>query len=246
MILRSFIFTVTLVCAASGPVTAQDYAVVDVEGAASIRGRVTLSGDAPAPLQLLITKDVEICGLGYRERTEVDVDDTNGLRNVVVYIEEITEGKGWDRASTGDFINQEICRFQPHIQVMRRAVDIDIINSDATLHNIHAYELLGRARRSLFNISQPEMGAVPQLMHPRSGNRVSLECDSHDFMQGWVFVADNPYSVVVDDSGNFELSQVPPGAYTVSVWHPKLGVQSREITISGPEGAETNFEYVLD
>ena len=246
MTFRPSIFTIILACAASGPVLAQDYVVVDLENTSSIRGRVTLSGDAPPPLRLLITKDVEICGLGYRERTEVDVDERSGLGNVVVYIEEITEGKRWDSAPTGGFINQEICRFQPHIQVMRRAVDIDIINSDATLHNIHAYELLGRARRSLFNISQPEMGAVPQLMHPRSGNRVSLECDSHDFMQGWVFVADNPYSVIVDDSGNFELSQVPTGTYTVSVWHPKLGVQSREITISGPDGAETNFEFVID
>ncbi len=235
-----------MACLASGPVNAQEYSVIEVEGGASIRGRVTLTGNAPAPLQLLITKDVEVCGLGYRERTEVDVDERSGLRNVVVYIEEIVEGKGWDSAPTRDFINQEICRFQPHIQVMRRAVDVDIINSDATLHNIHAYELLGRARRSLFNISQPEMGAVPQLMHPRSGNHVSLECDSHDFMQGWVFVADNPYSMVVDDSGNFELSQVPIGTYIVSVWHPKLGVHSREITISGPEGAETNFEFVID
>ncbi len=246
MTFKTSILTAFTALALSASASAQDYDVVSVENGASIVGRVTVSGDAPAPLQLLITKDVEICGLGYRERKEVDVDETGGLRNTVVFIEEIAEGKAWESAPTGDFINQEICRFQPHIQVMRRGFNIEIINSDSTLHNIHAYELLGRARRSLFNISQPEMGAIPQLMHPRSGNHVSLECDSHDFMQGWVFVADNPYSVVVDDSGNFELSQVPTGTYVVSVWHPKLGVQSREITIGGPEGAEAHFDFVLN
>ena len=225
---------------------AQEYTEIEVANGGSIEGRVMFGGDAPAPLRLLITKDAEICGLGYRERTEYDVADDGALRRVVVFIEDISEGKSWDMAAPREFVNQEVCAFTPNIQVMRRASEMDIINSDSTLHNIHGYELIGRARRSLFNISQPDLGPVPQVLHPARSHLVSLECDSHDFMQGWIFASDNPYATVVDETGNFQLSDVPPGTYEVSVWHPKLGIQTQTVTVTSQSSAESNFEFTID
>jgi len=225
---------------------AQDYSEIEVVDGGTIEGRVIFSGDAPAPLRLLITKDAEICGLGYRQRTEYDVADDGALRRVVVFIEDISEGKSWDLEPTGEFVNQEKCAFSPNIQVMRRSTEMDIINSDSTLHNIHGYELIGRARRSLFNISQPDLGPVPQVLHPVRSHLVSLECDSHDFMQGWIFASDNPYATVVDETGSFQLSNVPPGTYEVSVWHPKLGIQSHTVTVTSQSSSESNFEFTID
>lgn len=243
---QKIILAVAILFWFSGTALAQDYAEIIVENGGNVHGLVSLIGIAPAPLQLLITKDVEVCGLGYRKRTEVDVDEANGLRNVVVYIEEIAEGKTWDSVESGTFINQEKCFFQPHIQIIRRGAEIDIINSDSTLHNIHAYELIGRARRSLFNISQPEMGKIPQLLDPRRGNRVSLECDSHDFMQGWIFSSIHPYVTVVEESGNFEIGDIPPGPYRISVWHPRLGIQTQKITVASDATSELNFQFVIE
>jgi len=242
--LRTLFFI--LIAALAIPASAQEYSEIEVADGGSIQGHISVSGDVPAPLQLLITKDAEICGLGYRQRTEYDVTEDNTLRGVVVYLEEISEGKSWDEADHGSFINQEVCAFTPHIQVIRSATEIDIINSDSTLHNIHGYELIGRARRSLFNISQPDLGPVPQILHPSRSSLVSLECDSHDFMQGWIFAATNPYAVTVDESGAFELSNVPSGTYEVSVWHPKLGIQTQTVTVTSQSSVESNFEFAID
>ena len=238
----------TLFCSLllTGTTLAQDYQETEVTNGGTITGTVALEGDAPAPLRLLITKDAEVCGLGYRERIEYDVNGAGALRGVVVYLEEVATGKPWSAAPAGTFINQEVCAFTPNIQVMKRGTEIDIINSDSTLHNIHGYELIGRARRSLFNISQPDLGPVPQMMHPSRGNQVSLECDSHDFMQGWIFVSDHPYSMVVDENGAFELTDVPEGTYRLSVWHPKLGVQTQDVTVSNSSTEESNFVFSID
>ena len=213
-----------------------------------VAGRVVFDGRVPEPLQLLITKDMEVCGEGYRERKEIDTTNEMGLRNVVVFIEKIDGGKPWpamqpEASSTPGSINQKNCYFAPHVQVIRRGSEIDIINSDSTLHNIHAYELIGRARRSLFNISQPEMGPVPQMLIPKRGNRVSLECDSHDFMQGWIFIADHPYATVVDETGSFEITGIPLGTYELSAWHPRLGVSTQEINVVSDTENELDFIF---
>lgn len=231
--------SVCFVYAQRGPA----YSEMEVNHAGSVDGRVVFEGTPPTPLQLLITKDMEICGEGYRERKEIDVSEDAGLRNVVVYIEKIEAGKSWSEQDSGDSIEQKKCFFQPHVQIIRRGTEIEIINSDSTLHNIHAYEMIGRARRSMFNISQPDMGPILQEIATRRGNRVSLECDSHDFMQGWIFAVDHPYATVVDETGSFEISGIPSGTYNLSAWHPRLGIMTEEITILPDDSLEVGFTY---
>ena len=225
---------------------AQEYVMAPVEHPGALHGQIVLNGTPPAPLQLLITKDAEICGEGYRTRTEYDVLATGQLRGVVVNLEGVSEGKAWEEATLGESINQQVCDFQPNVQVIQRGFVIDIINSDSTLHNIHGYELIGRSRRSIFNISQPEMGAIPQAINPVRGNQVSLECDSHDFMQGWIFVTDTPYATTVDENGQFSIGDIPPGSYRISTWHPKLGSLTQDVIIINEESSEVNFEYHIE
>jgi len=182
-------------------------------------------------------------GARVRERREVDVTPDGGLRNVVIYLEDDPGSRTWDDLDTGHAVDQRDCFFQPHIQVVPRQAEMDIVNSDSTLHNIHAYELIGRARRSLFNISQPESDTVQQRLIPRQSGRVSLECDSHDFMQGWIFAADHPWAAVVDSTGAFRMPDLPSGTHTVSAWHPKLGVQTTEVSVSEEQGATIEFIF---
>jgi len=234
---------ILLIAPAASAQIAGTYREVSVESAGTVAGHVVFEGEVPEPLQLLITKDMEICGIGYRERREVDTAEDGSLRNVAIYIEAIDAGKPWSMMQIETRVNQKKCSFQPHVQVVRRGSVIDIVNSDSTLHNIHAYELIGRARRSMFNISQPDMGPIPQEITTRRGHHVSLECDSHDFMQGWVFTADNPYASVVDNDGRFSLSDIPPGTYILSAWHPRLGVSQQEIVITANATREVRFTF---
>ena len=85
------------------PLSAQgDYRVVTVENGAVLQGRVTFGGDVPAPKRLLVTKDEEVCGFGYRERSDVSVVVDGGLLGVVVAIEgfELSRGRGGPRCLT--------------------------------------------------------------------------------------------------------------------------------------------------
>ena len=220
------------------------YQTVTVTEGASLTGRVLFTGDTPAPRRLLITKDVEVCGEGYRERHDVVVGNGGGLQNVVVFIEGIEEGKAWPDAGQGHALDQVNCEFSPHLQVIPSGSDLDIINSDPVLHNIHTYELIGRARRTLFNFGQPpDRGTITRAIRPRRGNQIRLECDAHDFMLGWIYATDSPYYAVVGTDGRFDIADIPPGTYAVKAWHPFLGIQEQEVTLGAGGADEITFQF---
>lgn len=220
------------------------YRVVDVPDGGTLTGQVKWLGATPEASELLITRDFEICGIGYRARREVDVTSSGGLRAVVVYIVGVEAGKAWPEARMGYFLDQVECFFDPYIQVVPSGADLQIVNSDPILHNIHGYELIDdRRRRTLFNLGQPEEGTIVQPLRPRRGQQVGLECDAHDFMLGWLFAAENPYALVVDSEGRFSMEDIPAGTYTVGAWHPFLGVTEQQATISAGGSANLSFTF---
>ncbi len=163
---------------------------------------------------------------------------------MVVFIEGIDAGKAWRATSEPYALDQEACYFDPLVQVIKWGAELNIFNSDPVLHNIHSYELIGSARRTLFNFGQPpEKGVITRSVRPRRSRHIRVECDAHDFMLAWVFVAENPYAVVVDANGRFTMEDIPPGRYTVKAWHPHLGMRQQEITVSADLVGEIAFQF---
>jgi hypothetical protein len=231
------------------PVTAQGvYREVAVAGGSELVGTAVFLGDVPAPRRLLVTKDEEVCGFGYLERTEVSVGAEGGLAGVVVVIEGIQAGKAWPGSPEGAparyVLDQRDCVFLPHLLVVPRASNLDIVNSDPVLHNVHAYEIIDGSGRSLFNLGQPpSREVIVQQFRPRFGTLVRLECDAHDFMQSWIFAADSPYWAVTGEDGAFVIEDIPPGEYSITAWHPSLGVQQHRVSLSDGGAAELAIEF---
>jgi hypothetical protein len=62
-------------------------------------------------------------------------------------------------------------------------------------------------------------------------------------MHAYIGVVEHPYFAVTGPDGSFELSNVPPGDYTVAVWHERLGEQTRQarLAASGSEAVDFTF-----
>jgi hypothetical protein len=222
------------------------YEIITVDGGGVISGKVRFKGTPPSPRKMLLTKDKQACGAGYREVEEVSVSN-GALRNVVVVIEDIKAGKAWPQEPPeGYVIDQKGCRFIPHLQVVPKGAKVTIINSDPVLHNIHAREIIGRVKRTVFNIAQPLEGQkTTRKLRMRRGDSIKLECDAHDFMHAWMYTPDNPYYALVGGDGSFSVEDVPPGKYGVKAWHPTLGTKKTEINVSAKEKVEVSFEFEL-
>ena len=76
---------------------------------------------------------------------------------------------------------------------------------------------------------------------PRPG-AVRIECDSHGWMLGWVYVVDNPYYALSDASGSFEIKDIPPGKYTVVANQEAIGPMTMEVEVKAGQTVDLPIE----
>ena len=208
-----------------------EYRSIAVKDGATVSGLVKLAGAAPEPDRIIIGKDNHVCGHGHAAHDAVVLGASGALANAVISLKGLNAGLVWDRGSAPK-ITQEKCAFHPYVQIAPPGSTLTIHNKDPLLHNIHAYELIGRARRTLFNIAQPQAGQIDtHKLEPRRGNIIEIDCDAHNWMSAWVFVSEHPYAVVSDASGRFELRNVPAGDFELTAWHPMLGTTVAAISV---------------
>jgi len=75
---------------------------------------------------------------------------------------------------------------------------------------------------------------------------IQVRCDIHGWMNGWIIAVDQPYYTVTDEDGNFSLSDVPMGTYTLNCWQEKLKEQSIQVTVTKGSTASASFSYSND
>jgi len=219
------------------------YDVKNLVDTGGIRGKVHIGNATPIVKRVPIFKNQKICGLDFRDIPLVQANG-DGLLNTVVYLEDISSGKPFRAASKKITINQLGCRFIPHLSVMANGGEVEIINSDTILHNIHTYEMIGTTYFSSFSVSQPQRGdIVTKHVEMKRGVSMRILCDAHNFMRGFIFVARNPYYAVVDSDGEFFINNVPPGTYTIRTWHGNLGSKKGSVSIQPNGVVKIDFFY---
>jgi plastocyanin len=215
-----------LVWAGSTPVTAQ--------GAGSIVGEVKYSGTPPSPKTLKVNKDTQVCG-GDKPSEELVVGANKGIKNAVV---SLAGGKGpAPRPAQKPAFDQKGCQFVPHVLVVPAGGEVDILNSDGILHNIHTFSSANAA----INKAQPKFKKVMTEKFDKP-EIVKVQCDVHGWMQGWIVVAGHAHYAVSDGSGAFKLDNVPPGKHKVEVWHESLGKLSQEVEVKAGAPTKVTFE----
>ena len=200
------------------------------QGGGSITGRVTVT-DEPEPRMVAVTTDRAVCGTEVEDRAVV-VDASGGLANAVVLV----AGVPWSERPSEPSIDNAGCYFVPRVQVLPTRTVVTIRSQDDTLHSTHAYD---DRQRTLFNIAIPFPGLEVQRPLRRPGP-VRIECDSHGWMRGWVYVSDDVGTVTGPDGG-FELTGIPPGTYQLTVWHERYEGVTRQVTVTAGGTAEADF-----
>ena len=218
------------------PVFLGKYQETGVTGGGTIQGKVVYNGSIKKKT-VLPTKDKRVCGK-VRKEPLIFVGDGGAVKDSVVYLKGIGAGKPWPDVMTRvPVLDQEGCRFQPHVQVARQG-SLDIVNSDPVLHNTHGYY----GKRTAFNVALPEKDQKVTKVLKQPGT-VRVDCDAHGWMLGWVHVVDNPYYFQTGDDGTFSIADVPPGEYTLAVWQEWLGETEYPVTVTA--GGTTELDVDL-
>jgi hypothetical protein len=210
------------------------YEVRAVEGGGTIEGVVRFDG-AVEMRTIVPTKDLAVCGAP-REEPVIRVGADKAVESAVVYLVGVAGGKAWPAAAPAPTLNQQNCRFEPEVQAVP-AGTLDVKNSDPVLHNTQGYY----GRRSAFNIALPNQGQIIPVELQRPGT-VRVDCDAHGWMEGWIYVVDNPYHATTGADGAFSITDVPPGEYTLVAVQPSTGPVETKVTVTAGQATRLDIE----
>lgn len=122
-------------------------------------------------------------------------------------------------------LDQRNMTFIPHVLPVQTGTTVDFLNNDEVKHNVFSPD------HEKYNLGTWPKGAIKQFTFTSQGVYTQL-CNVHPEMESYIVALDTPYFTVTDKEGNFELQGVPPGDYTVKVWHEKLRFSSQEIALT--------------
>ena len=226
----------------SSPAAAPAGQKVDTANAGKVTGTVSLDGTAPKNEAIKMNADPvclrEAKGPQMQETYMVG-SDGKSLANVFVYVKDGLGNYVYDTPTEPAKIDQKECRYHPHVFGMRVGQPLEIVNSDPTLHNIHAMPKVNQE----FNNGQPIQGMKMTHTFTAKEVMVPFKCDVHGWMNAYVGVLDYPYFAVTKDDGKFELKDLPAGTYTIEAWHEKLGTQTQSVTIAAKESKDVTFTF---
>jgi len=252
-----------LTCAPS----AWSYQEIEVKDGGTITGTVRMTEGKPVPkgFNLITFPDPVYCGristgTGWRILDEFSVSADRGLKDTVVLLIDAEKGKPFKFQPPT--IEARDCRFLPFVTVVKNRAEVRVVNMDPVFHDIQAYETSELGPRVLFNTPLPM-----NPMHVRDAGSEShehlagqpmievvkltknrrffvMQCGFHAYMESWGFAVDNPYYMVTDSNGQFSLSDVPAGEYTLVAWHPGVGTMlERKISVSAKQNLQADFTF---
>jgi hypothetical protein len=246
------------------------YDEVKVTNGGSITGKVILKGAVPPPriFPLVLYPFGPFCkkisdGQGNVRLMEFSVDSGGGLKDAVVAVEAVKQGKTFPPIKN-DFVTVD-CMFHPAdvsdaemyavgsegklhhthplVTVVRNHERTTIINKDPVVHNAQYFQ--SEKGNIVLNFPLP-VSDKPRggILNLAPGKRITeLICGMHEFMQSWGFVVDNPYYAKTKKGGEFTIDNLPPGTYKVSAWHPHLEIMEKEVTVPANGSVRLDFEF---
>ncbi len=242
------------------------YEIAEVNNPGMLTGEIRFVGKVPAPRTFVVEKNPEVCG---EQRTLTKVSVQNGkLKGTIVMLEGISKGKPFEEKSfkasapdKGEFyyhageklaldVRTNNCNFGPYTGVLARNEPIRFSNHDSIKHTLHTYVRRGTKAtvlKTVHNRGIQPADTIEQTFTekklPRPGV-VAVTCDRHDFMENWLYVVDSPYFSISDENGQFSIEGIPPGQYDLVAWHPVLGSQHQEVTVTPQGTLNVHFQFV--
>ena len=157
----------------------------------------------------------------------------------VVYLESAS-GSVAAAADKQAVMDQKGLLFQPHVLVVQTGTTVEFLNSDKVQHNVFWPSISGDKKKG-HNMGTWPQGEKRPFKFTDPGV-VSLLCNVHPEMAGYIIVSPTPYFAETAADGAYTLANVPDGDYTITAWHEGKKTQSKKITVKGDTTADITLQ----
>jgi plastocyanin len=224
----------------SAPTT--NLAAVDPATVGAVTGTIVVEGTVPPAEIIRLDADPKCVDLaaGEERRAEsIVLGDDNALQNVFVYVKDGLPGRLYPIPSETVVLDQQKCRYVPRVLGIQVGQALTIRNSDPLLHNVRSEGAINEP----FDIGTPVQGVEVKRTFVTREVMVPFKCNVHAWMNAYVGVLEHPFFAVSDGKGRFALQQLPPGTYTIEIWHERFGTQTQEVTVTAQETKDLTFTF---
>ncbi len=230
-------FAITIIAALALAIVLR---AADILPSASIGGTVKIQGQVPKAAAINMSADPSCAKLhpGGAVNEEVERGAAGGLGNVIVFVSEGLGDRAFDAPARPAVLEQKGCMYAPRVLAMQTSQKLVVKNGDQTLHNIHP---LPTNNREWNRAETP--GASVEAEFPREEIAIPVKCNVHPWMRGYIAVFKHPFFAVTGKNGEFDLKNLPPGNYTISAWHEKLGMATQKVTVEPGEAKAIEFVF---
>ena len=189
-----------------------------------LEGTIVFKGPAPTPEKIVADKDPAFCGPKMLIDEQILVDKASGgLLNVVVYLSDPPGSKPMIHADYEKLaaepvkIDNDKCRFEPHVATLWTKQKLVIGNKDPLGHNTKA-DFFNNQTVS-FNTTIPQGATLEKKFDVAEASPAKLECSIHPWMNCHLLIREDPYAAITGKDGKFVIKNLPVGEHTFKVWH---------------------------
>lgn len=115
-----------------------------------------------------------------------------------------------------DAIDQVDKQFVPYVKPVFVGSKVRFPNSDHIRHQVYSFSPAKKFELPLYGGMD-----APPVIFDKPGV-VVLGCNIHDWMVGYIYVSETPFFATTEAAGTASLQDLPPGEYSVRLWHPSM------------------------
>ena len=186
-----------------------------------------------------VARDVPVRGLyrgGVTPAATPGADALVDQAQVVVYLTGVKNPELWPPPPP-QVINQSGMAFIPHLLPILVGTEVAFPNNDRVYHNAFSY-----SKPKRFDLGRYAKGKTRSVIFDTPGI-VRVFCEIHTNMRAIILVLESPFFTVAASGRPYRLSGIPPGTYTIHVWHEHKAPQDRPLSIE--EGGTITVDFSL-
>lgn len=153
------------------------------------------------------------------ETVDVRVVDVEGqpVPEVAVFIKQAGVAATVNETPTSAVMDQRDVQFVPHILIVQKGAWVEFPNSDVIAHHVYSFSRPNNFVLPLYK------GTPPEPVHFLHDGVVTLGCNIHDDMLGYIVVVDTSVFGMTDANGTVRLSvDNTASSYQINVWSPRI------------------------